>query len=35
MRDGKEMMVKTALEVEEEESEGHDVGEEENNGCWH
>lgn len=34
VRDGKEMMVKTVLEVEEE-SEGHDVGEEENNGCWH
>lgn len=34
VRDGKEMMVKTALKVEEE-SEGHDVGEEESNGCWH
>jgi len=26
-------MAKTALKVEEE-SEGHNVGEEENNGCW-
>ncbi len=34
VRDGKEMMAKTALKVEEE-SEGHDVGEEEDNGCWH
>lgn len=30
---GREVMAKTALKVEEE-SEGHDVGEEENNGCW-
>lgn len=30
----KEMMLETALEVEEE-SEGHGVGEVENNGCWH
>lgn len=29
-----EMMLETALEVEEE-SEGHDMGEVENNGCWH
>ena len=42
VRDGEEMMVKTAPKVEEEEeeeeeerSEGHDVGDEENNGCWH
>lgn len=33
-RDGEDMMVKTAPKVEEE-SKGHDVGEEENNGCWH
>lgn len=33
-RDGKEMTVKTALKVKEE-SERLDVGEEENNGCWH
>ena len=37
MRDEEEMMVRTApkVEEEEEESEGHDVGDEENNGCWH
>lgn len=34
VRDGSEMTLKTALRVEEE-RKGHDVGEEENNGCWH
>ncbi len=34
VRDGKEMMAKTVLKMEEE-SEGHGVGEEEDNDCWH